>query len=193
MIAHHSAGYVSQGYPPERHHLTGTYTATTTGLHTLNIHNYRNANKTDLFNYIDDIKFSPDTTNFAISDDNISIATGGGVQLLLDAGSNNANAPYLVLMSGGSHPGFSYSGVHIHLNMDNFFNLSRNMANGPIFQNTLGTLDASGQATAVFNVPGPVSPVHLGKHYTFAYVLTQSPGKPPVTFASYPVLINFIP
>jgi hypothetical protein len=193
LIATHSAGYVPQGYPPKRYTLTGTYTPTVTGLHTLEIFNYRYKEKDDYFNYIDNISLVPRNPDFYIETPNISVATGGNVQLTLDADVSHAGEDYFVLMSSGSAPGLTLNGVHIPLNWDAYFTFSKNMANGLIFQNTRDVLDASGQAIATFNTNGAVNAIHLGRHYTFAYVLTDGPGKPPVTYASFPVLVNFIP
>jgi hypothetical protein len=193
LIATHSAGYVPQGYPPKRHHLTGSYTPTVTGLHTLEIYNYRYANKDDYFNYIDNIVLEPEATDFYIETPNISIATGGSTQLTLDAGASHSGEDYFVLMSAGNAPGFTVTGVHIPLNRDFYFTYSRSMANGIIFKSTRGVLDASGRAIATFDTNGAVNSIHLGKHYTFAFVLTAAPGQLPVTYASFPVLVNFIP
>jgi hypothetical protein len=65
--------------------------------------------------------------------------------------------------------------------------------NTTMFQQTKGKLGAAGNATAVFNTTGPVSPAFLGRTVTFSYVLLAGPATRPVTYASLPVLVNFIP
>lgn len=193
LIASHSFGSLPQGGSPTREHLTGSYTATATGPHTLNIDNYRNAAQTDCRNYFDNIKLQPvDADFFAASPPNISRSQGGSIDMLVDAGPPNAGEDYLILASGGCHPGFSVDGVHINLNWDNYSILSMTHANGATFQNTLGVLDAAGQSIATINVAGG-SGLTVGKSFAFSYVLTNDPMVRPVIYASDPVWLTIIP
>jgi len=191
-IAYDSAGNVQQNVP-KRHHLSGTYTPTVSGLYTLDIYNHYNGNKTQFWTHIDDITLAPQTPALSLDTPNISVATGGSVQLALDAGASHANEDYFVLMSFGVHPGFDANGVHVPLNMDYVFNYSKTHANSSVFQNTMGVLNGSGQASAAFDTIGPVDSAYLGTQLYCAYILLAGQLQPPVTFASNHVIVNFVP
>jgi hypothetical protein len=174
--------------------MTGTYTAQTNGLHYLTILNRRSLPPTeDVRNYIDDISLEPATPDLTIDWANISIATGGASTISLDAGPGHNSEHYLLLASFGTFPGFTMDGVAVHLNADVLFNYSLARANTAMFQNSFGTLDASGRGQAVFDTTGPLSPVFLGRTISFAYLLLTAPGTRPVTYASLPVMVNLIP
>lgn len=192
LIATDKCGYLPQDVP-KRRHISGTYTATTTGPHTLEFYNWKSGNKDKVWNHIDDITLTPQNPDIFIDNGDISIATGGSAQITLDAGAGYAGADYLVLASFGSHPGIVRDGVLIPLNSDFLFNYSLGHRNSAMFQNTLGVLDAQGQATAVFDTLTSVDPSYLGVPLTFCFVLTSGPLQTPVLYASFPVLVNFIP
>jgi len=182
--------------PPsiKRATLSGTITPPTPGSYLLEFYNWRNASPSHaVLNYIDDIKLEPLNPDLSVGTDNIRIATGGSVTMSLDAGSAHAGKDYFLLASFGNLPGINVDGFHLLLNMDPLLNYSANNPNSAVFQNSMGVLDGSGQATAVFNMPGPVDPVYLGTTFTFSYVLLTGPGMQPVIFVSIPVLVNFIP
>jgi hypothetical protein len=87
----------------------------------------------------------------------ISATLGGSQTMQLDAGVANANQLYLVACSGsGSRPGFTFGGAQIDLNLDSWTNLALSLVNSGVWTNTLGLLDASGRATASFNLPAGV-------------------------------------
>ncbi len=191
LIDTDSCGNIGQSVP-RRRTLSGSYTPVATGVYTLEIYNYRNAMPTDCYNYIDDVSLEPAAPDFFVENDNISISTGGSTTLTLSAGAAHGGADYVVLASFGCHPGFEADGFHIPLNQDMLFNFERIRLNSSIFQNTMGKLNAAGQATAVFNTLGPVSQAYLGTPFYFAFVLLSAPGTQPVTYVSFPVTVNMI-
>jgi hypothetical protein len=177
----------------KRSQLTGTYTPPATGEYVLEIYNYRNATKSDCWNYIDDITLAPADSNFKTEDGNISCDTGGQVLLKLRAGWEHAGEAYMVLGSGGCFPGFDIDGVHVNLNKDTIFQYTLTNFNSGLLQGTFGTLDGLGWANATINMPGPVNPSFLGMHVSFEYLLLSGTGQRPVTFASDIVIVSFIP
>ena len=191
LIANDKCGYVPQSVP-KRNHISGTYTATAPGPHTLEFYNYRNASEEKLWNHIDDISLVPQNPDFFIEDANIPIS-GGSAQLTLDAGPAHAGQNYLVLASFASHPGLMLDGILIPLNTGFLFNYSLSQRNSAMFQNTEGVLDSQGQATAVFDTQGAVDPKYLGVPIVFSYVLLDGQTQRPVKYASFPGLVNIIP
>ena len=116
----------------------------------------------------------------------VEAAAGGAVSLLLDAGSGNALAPYVVAASGsGTNPGVPLGAVVLPLNPDPWFTGSLLLANSAVFANTFGTLDIAGRAQAQFIVPGGnVFAPAIGTDLDFAFALI------PFTFASNPVRVS---
>lgn len=122
----------------------------------------------------------------------ISAATGGSVTLDLD------NAPYggraYIMLGGasGTSPGFRLPDppaiVNMDLNIDGFTVGLLSSINSPTFDGFLGTLDASGKATATFRLP-PL-PVLAGINLWFAYA---QDGSPSWDFASETVQIGIVP
>lgn len=190
LIATYKRGSVPQNQP-RYGKLQGTFTATYTGPHTIEIYNYRNLNITDLWNYIDDISVAPVDPDFHVDPQKLSIASSGTVTLTLDAGAAYAGKRYLVLASLGTHPGLTVSGLHVPLNPDYAFSYSRNNINSSVFINSSGLLNGAGMATSTFRTPGPVNPTLLGRQIYFAYVLMDSASLP-IVYASNPVMVNFI-
>jgi hypothetical protein len=84
----------------------------------------------------------------------VSQRLGGAQTLSVDLGQGVGGAPYAILGSmSGLNPGMLLGGVHVPLNMDPYTVLTWTSANGLVFQNTVGALDASGRAQAVIRVP----------------------------------------
>lgn len=172
--------------------MSGTFTPTSTGLHELKIYNYRNAPRTSLVNFIEDIFFVPANPDLTVDPSNISTAAAGSVTLTLDLGPAHAGEDYIILASSSSSPNFMLDGVLIHLAYNNIFQYSLDNMNTAMFSNTYGVLDASGKATATFNTFGALP--HLkGNNYAFCGLGLSSGGVRPVTWASDPVLLNMIP
>lgn len=110
-----------------------------------------------------------------------SISTAGGSQAwTLDAGAVNGTRLYALAGTlSGTRPGFTFGSSLIPLNNDAWFNLSLAAANGAVYANTVGLLDAAGKATASFNYPPLAS--FAGATFHHAFVVLD-----PVTgFASY--------
>jgi hypothetical protein len=84
----------------------------------------------------------------------ISVSLGGTQHLDLDAGTDRAGAPYLVLGSAsGTAPGIPLDNVVLPLGFDAYTTLTLTSANNGPFQGTFGLLDACGRATAQIVVP----------------------------------------
>ncbi|MEW6746560.1 MAG: right-handed parallel beta-helix repeat-containing protein [Planctomycetota bacterium] len=121
----------------------------------------------------------------------LSQATGGLVNLALDAGASEAGRTYVTFGSvTGTAPGTPLPGhlAVLPLNWDVFSNLVIKFLNTPVFQSFSGTLDPSGQAAAVFNTGGPLPPEAVGLALSFAYALNG-----PWNFVSNPVTIEVVP
>lgn len=190
LITSHKCGYLSS---TKRATLSATYTPQTTGLYTIEFYNYRNSAPTCVYNYIDEIFMTPVYEDISVNVPNISSATGGLINLTLDAGATHAGEDYLLLASFGDFPGFKIDGFHIPLNnKDALFNFSLNHPNGQMFLNSKGKLDSAGTAWAMFSTMGPVSSQYLGDEIYFAYVLLSGPSQRPVTYVSNPLMITFI-
>jgi len=115
--------------------------------------------------------------------------TGGTAGFFLNAGDNNAARGYLVLGTvSGSSPGIMLPGgvATLPLNWDLFTSAILANLNSPIFQDFMGTLDASGQASA--QLLFPPAPGTAGLKLTFAYALNG-----PWNYASNPVTIDITP
>ncbi len=172
--------------------LSGTYTPATTGLYTLEIYNYSTIIQTLIENYVDDITLVPLTTDFSADTLQFSVTAPAVANFSLDAGVGHAGEKYLVLLSiTGNWPGVTNGIAWLPLNNDPGLMYSFQHANGPLFPNTAGTLNASGQATAGINFP-PVGATYIGRTFHFAYML--HPGNPmQFNYGSMPVSIFFIP
>lgn len=111
-----------------------------------------------------------------VSDDQLGAASGGSLQLSVNAGAAHGNASFILAASAsGTSPGIVLQpGLVFPLNYDPVLELSYLLANTPVFTNTLGVLDPNGAASASFNVnPNVLAPL-IGKQLSFA-VLTFAP------------------
>lgn len=108
---------------------------------------------------------------FSVDVESASIAGLGQQQMFLDAGDANAFRSYYILGSvTGTSPGTPLGFISIPLNAGPYFFLLIDLPNILIFPQ-IGTLNASGQATAVFSIP-PGTPTSLiGVTLQHAYVL----------------------
>ena len=79
----------------------------------------------------------------------------GGMQtLVVDVGPAYAGDLYLVATNyTGTVPGITVAGIPIPLNFDSLLEISLASANGAIFVDNVGTLDANGRGFAALNVP----------------------------------------
>jgi uncharacterized Ntn-hydrolase superfamily protein len=116
----------------------------------------------------------------------LSAAGGGVVDFVLQPGPAHAARPYALLATrSGSSPGIPIPPVVIPLNPDLVFQLSLQLANSTVFQNTIRTFDAGGRATAGFVAPPAALADLLGLDLTFAYATFL-----PVDFASNAVRVT---
>ncbi len=124
--------------------------------------------------------------------DAISATTGGAQVLSLHGGLSHAGYGYLVLGSAtGTVPGLQVSGsVHLDLNPDFYFNLLATYPNTIVFP-SLGNLDAAGEATATWFLPGGAVTLGSPITVTHAYLLFD-PVTTAIKFASNttPLTIN---
>jgi len=117
----------------------------------------------------------------------LSAATGGTINFILQAGGSFAGRNYLLLGTlSGTEPGTLLPGglVTIPLNRDALTDLILNNLSRPILETFLGTLDGSGHAGANLTV-GPLHPWWIGKTLHFAYATTN-----PWDFASNAVAVE---
>lgn len=122
----------------------------------------------------------------------ISAGAGGSAVFTINIGPNHAGKLYtLAAGASGTSPGTPFGGVLIPLNADAWTNRSIRHANSAFFTNSMGTLDATGSATASFNTVGPRP--FLGGLVLDWVVLVQDP----VTFqplhATAPTRLTFTP
>jgi len=121
----------------------------------------------------------------------LSAATGGAVTFTLDAGAAFAGRLYGMTGSvSGTMPGFNLPGGGVlPLNRDFVFDFIRNNFGSPLFTGFLGTLDAAGQATAVFDTMGPIPGVlPPGTTLHFAFTTVN-----PYDFQSNAVAVDIVP
>ncbi len=194
MVASDSCGPIATGQGIIRH-VTGTYTPTTNGIHTLEILNERPNDPFQplLQNYIDDISLVPQTTDFTSDTIQFSAATSNQANFTLNPGPAYAGWNYIVLLSAsGNYPGVVSGGNWLLLNMDNVFTYSKMNYNSAMLVNTLGKINASGQASATLKTFNPMLGWQ-GRTLNVAYILFQSAPPVPLAYASMPVSILFIP
>jgi len=90
----------------------------------------------------------------------IGLATGGSQQLMFDAPAL-AGASYHVLGSvTGTTPGAVLGGFMLPLNVDSWLVATLQSPNQGVLQNTLGTIDAAGLATATLQLPPLPAALH---------------------------------
>lgn len=127
--------------------------------------------------------------NLSLSGDvaSISISNGGAQNFSLDAGAANAGALYLLLGSvSGTSPGTPVDAVVLPLNFDFYTSLTLSSPSPPL-TNSIGALDAQGQGSASFGVPGGVlSATSVGLELDHAFVLFAANAY----FASNPIGVS---
>jgi hypothetical protein len=194
LIDSHDFGFISSG--TKRATLFGSFTPLFTGLHTLQIENTSNyAASSCIYSYIDNISLFPYIPGPNLGTDimNISCKSGGTVNFDLDAGSANAGTPYWLWMTlSGTYPGLTLSNIDVPLNYDSLFEFGLLYPGFAGSSGFLGTLDGQGKAQASLMLPYNHNTM-LGKCIHFAYVLTSPGPALPITFASYPVHVKYIP
>lgn len=139
--------------------MTGTFTAAATGLVPFDILNWKDGASSALnVNFIDNISVRPDQSELDLSVNEISCARGGRSRLTVAAGKAYTFRPFVILVSlQGTWPGVRSHGVDVPVNVDSWTHKILGLVDSPYFVNFRGTLDAYGNAAALFDTCGPVS------------------------------------
>jgi hypothetical protein len=120
----------------------------------------------------------------------LSISNPGSQVISLTAGTPWANRTYWTLGSfSGTAPGLMLgNGIKLPLNFDSYFQFLLNTPNPAVLSNSVGILDAQGNATATFNLPPSLRPAFAGRTIHHAYIL-----QPTMDFASDAVSVTLVP
>lgn len=122
----------------------------------------------------------------------LSVSAGGAQNWLLDAGGSVGGQLYFVAGSLSGIAGIPLGQVVVPLSGDVYTVYSLVHPNEPPLLNSLGALDAGGEASARFAIAGGVLPVSLvGTQAYHAYAVFD--GSLSATFASNPTSIFFTP
>ena len=129
------------------------------------------------------------------SPDQLSVGSGGVQTFGLAVDGAHALLPYLLLGSlSGTEPGFPISGLVLPLNADAYTLITLLQPGAPPLAGSLGTLDASGQATASFTLPPGLPPTLAGQVLNHAFVVIEAtPTLLAVVLASNPVALTLVP
>lgn len=104
----------------------------------------------------------------------LSVGAGGAQTFQLVAGADYAGLPYLLLGSlSGTEPGFPIDGLWLPLNVDAYTIQGLLSPNTPPLNNSFGTLDANGSATALFQLPSGLPGTLAGLQVHHAYVVLE--------------------
>jgi tetratricopeptide (TPR) repeat protein len=120
----------------------------------------------------------------------VPLGAGGRQDWQLAAGPAQANRWYIVGGSFGTSPGFPLWGMHVPLNADGWLDLSLQLANSPVYQDSIGLLDGNGAAAAAFVLPPLSDPTLVGSEVFHAYVVLGSGG---LSLVSNTVKLTFEP
>ncbi len=120
----------------------------------------------------------------------VSVGAGGRQDFHLAAGSAQANRFYILAGSFGTSPGFPLWGMHVPLNPDGWLDLSLQLANSPVYQNSINLLDGNGAGAVAFVLPPLSDPTLIGTVVHHAYVVLDSAG---VSMVSNTVKLTFEP
>ena len=123
-----------------------------------------------------------------------SLSSGATRSLLLAGGPSAAGQTYVVLGSAtGTAPGVAVDSVVLPLVADAYSTVTLTNANQPPFGNTLGVLDAAGQAVATLTVPPGTSPALAGLTLFHAYLALDPTFGFHATLASNAVPLELVP
>lgn len=126
----------------------------------------------------------------------VSLSTGGGQALLLDAGPTCAQHPYLVMGSAtGVCPGLPLTtDLWLPLSPDAYFYFTLNRPFQAPFSATSTTLDGAGKATVTLQVPAGSPAALVGLKLRHAFVsFAGAPSIPGIGFVSNPVELELTP
>jgi hypothetical protein len=135
-----------------------------------------------------------DSLNLDLSSNvsSLSAATGGAATFAINVGPNMAGLTYFLTVTGsGTTPGAVVDGINVPVNFDFWTVLSLQLFNSALFPTSLGTLDATGSASAGFNTLGPFKPALAGTNLDFCVVVVDGGGN--VVYASAPSRVALVP
>ena len=119
----------------------------------------------------------------------LSLAAGATQTLDLQAGAEHAGETYFVLGSAtGTAPALSVDGLELPLVFDDWFQFTLSNPNG-VIQNSLGVLDAQGEASASLEVPAGTDPNLAGLSLFHAFVSFDGSGQAQHTSNAVPALL----
>jgi hypothetical protein len=124
----------------------------------------------------------------------VSAVRGGKVNFRINPGPLHAGAEYFVIGSlSGTDPGtYVGNGVVLPLNLDAFSQIALDGDRAAMFRDFHGTLDATGNATARFDLERPFARSMVGSRLSFA-VLVRSSGAAAWAWASNPYTVTIVP
>lgn len=164
-------------------------------MYNLKIENTRTLTSSSLlYNYIDNITLEPMFVKFSVDDNNIPCMTGKTVNFSLTAGNANGGKNYWIWMSAsGNYPGINLNGITVPLNWDPLFTFGLYNPAIPGSVGFLGVLDGTGKATASLAFPSDLQKQLVGFPIHLAYVLTSPGPSLPISLASEPIHVKYIP
>lgn len=131
---------------------------------------------------------------FTVGPPTLSLSAGGTQNWFLDAGVGEASRLFLVLGSGNGTAGFPIDSVVMPLSITDptgYFLYSLQYPNVPPYSNSLGFLDATGQATASFTIGPGTNPALSGLTFHHAFVVFNFFAGGQASFASNAAPLTF--
>ncbi len=124
----------------------------------------------------------------------LSVSSGGAQSFTLAAGLEHAGLVHFLLGSiSGTSPGVTVDGVTLPLNPDTYTLFTMSAPNAPPLSGSLGTLDATGSASAAFTVPPGTSPALVGLRLDHAFAVLDPAASPFVRLVSNPMILVLTP
>jgi pimeloyl-ACP methyl ester carboxylesterase len=126
--------------------------------------------------------------------DNLSLSSGGVQRLALRTSAAFAGKLYWTLGSAsGTAPGLLIDGILLQLVYDAWTDYTLTVPNGQILVNSLGALDARGEADIDLTLPPGLSPALAGVTLHHACVVIDIPGSESLSLATEPVAVTLVP
>ena len=136
--------------------------------------------------------YSPEAPSLTADGDELSAGQGGTVTFTIDAPPSEAGRFYVLGGSAsGTRPGTIFGQRRLPLNSDWYFDLVFTNANTPLFVNTLGVLDANGDATCSIAAPPGLIGFLVGLEVHHAVIVTPT-DLPGATWTSNAVRMKIV-